>query len=65
MFLCDADGRRVLPIGIFVEGAGLARTKFKSSVAAALHRRRHKGPKLEQLTNPFVALAPQASAIFR
>jgi len=29
----------VLPIGIFVEGAGLARTKFKSSVATALHRR--------------------------
>jgi hypothetical protein len=40
MFLCDADGRRVLPIGIFVEGAGLARAKFKFSVASALHRRR-------------------------
>jgi hypothetical protein len=65
MFLCDADGRRVLPIGIFVEGAGLARAKFKFSVATALHCWKPKGPELEQLTNPFVALAPQASAFCR
>jgi hypothetical protein len=65
MFLCDADGCRVLPIGIFVEGGRLARAKFKFSVATALHRCPPKGPKLEQVTNPFVALAPQASAFCR
>ena len=44
MFLCDADDYTVLPIGIFVEGAGLVRAKFKFSVATALHRRSQKVP---------------------
>jgi hypothetical protein len=57
--------RSVLPNGRFVQRGGLARTKFKSSVATALHRRRATGPKLEQLTNRFVALPPQASSFCR
>jgi hypothetical protein len=42
--LCDADGESVLPNDIFVEGAKLVQNKFKSSVAAALHRAGAKVP---------------------
>jgi hypothetical protein len=65
MFLFDADGHSVLPNGIFVEGARVAPTKFKCSVATALHPLKAKGPKLEQLTNRFVAPPPHASGICR
>src|SRR5262249_17838178 len=59
---CDADGERVLPNGIFVEGREVAQNKFKSSVAAALHRRRQKVPNWNRLTKAFVARPPQARA---